>query len=422
MIEISDVSEVVNTLRGNPLRTLLTAASIFWGIFILIVMLGFGSGIEDGVNKTMSGYAQNSLYLWSSKTSVAWQGLTPGRGINLNNSDTAAIRMLPEVGLVAPRVRLGRWSGRVDVVYGARVTDGLIMGDTPEFSHILPMKIEIGRFINPLDIENRRKVAVIGEQVYIDLFGPGVNPVGETITINQISFTVAGVFKPVRYGDDKERLMATVFTPLSTFQQVFNYGQQVGYYALLPAKGVLSEVAGVQVRELLKKRHRVAPTDNRAFGSWNSEKEFLRLRNLFTGVRAFIWTVGIATLLAGVLSVSNIMLIAIRERRREFGIRKALGATPASVVKMILLETTVLVGIAGLLGLLAGLMTLRVIDVFTRAHTQDGGGSVLFSTPTVDIGVALMALAALAVAALIASIIPAWRATHIDPVEALRAE
>ncbi|OED38189.1 hypothetical protein AB833_21180 [Chromatiales bacterium (ex Bugula neritina AB1)] len=423
MIDRDAWQEVIQALTSNRLRTLLTASGIFWGIFILIVMLGFGNGIEGGVKRSMKGYATNALYLWGSETSVPYQGLSPGRRIVLDNSDsTAILSEIEGVGHLAPRVRLGRYRSRRDVSYANKVTDAEVSGDLPGYENILPMAIETGRFLNPLDQARKRKVAVIGERVHAELFGEDVNPIGKQIQIRQISFTVVGIFKPAHYGDDRERMSSLVFTPLSTFQQVFNYGQDIGFYAMVPKPGYTSREVAEEVKALLRQRHRVAPGDARAIGDWNTESEFIRIRNLFTGIRAFIWTVGVATLLAGVLGVSNIMLIAIRERRREFGLRKSIGATPADVIRMIILETSALVSGAGILGLLGGLIALYVIDLFTRSITNDAGSDVLFSTPTVDLKIALAALFALVLASLLAAVIPARHAMRIDPVEALRVE
>ena len=423
MIDKDAWAEVFQVLSSNRLRTLLTASGIFWGIFILIIMLGFGNGIEGGVQKSMSGYATNAIYIWGNETSVPHQGLSPGRRLTIKNEDTEAILShVDNIGSLSPRVRLGRFRGRSDVVYGAKVTDAEISGDIPEYQQILPMAIETGRFINRLDVQQKRKVVVIGERIHRDLFGEDVNPIGREIQIRQISFTVIGIFKPQHYGNNRERMSSLVFTPLTTFQQVFNYGRRIGFYALVPTPGVTSQEVGDNIKALLKQRHRVAPEDNRAFGNWNSETEFSRISNLFTGIRAFIWTVGIATLLAGVLGVSNIMLIAIRERRREFGIRKSIGATPAAVLKMILFETATLVGVAGLLGLIFGLLGLYVADLLTQSITSNADAEVLFSTPTIDLKVVLAAIAALACASLLATLIPARHAMQISPVEALRNE
>ncbi len=423
MIDRELWAEVWQVLKSNRLRTLLTASGIFWGIFILIIMLGFGNGIQSGVNKSMAGYATNALYMWGQASSQPYQGLPPGRPIQLSNDDTTALlQKIPDIAHLAPRVRLERWRGRSDVVHGNKVTDVEVSGDMPEFRHVLPMDFHYGRFINPLDIKEKRKVVVIGERVHSDLFGESVNPIGRQVQIRQISFTVIGVFKPKRYGSNRERMGSLAFIPISTFQQVFNYGDAIGFYAMIPADGLRSvDVAG-QMRQLLMQRHRVAPTDSRAFGDWNSENEFLRIERLFIGIRAFVWTVGLATLLAGVLGVSNIMLIAIRERQREFGIRKSIGATPASVLKMILAETSTLVGVSGILGLFAGLLGLYVVDLITRPITQSVDADVLFDTPTIDLRIAIAAVVALAIASLLATLIPARHAMKIDPVEALRAE
>ena len=416
-------SEIWQVLKSNRLRTLLTASGIFWGVFILVVMLGFGNGIESGVNKSMSGYATNSLYLWGQATSKPYQGLPPGRKITLNNEDTQALRArVPGISTLAPRVRLARFRGRSDVVSDNKVTDAEISGDIPAYRNVLPMTLKFGRFINQFDLEEKRKVAVIGERIHRDLYGEEVNPIGRQIQIRQISFTVVGVFKPKRYGSNRERMGSLVMTPLSTFQQVFNYGDEIGFYAMIPEPGLRSEAVGAAMRQVLTQRHRVEPADYRAFGDWNSETEFLRIERLFVGIRAFIWTVGLATLLAGVLGVSNIMMIAIRERRREFGIRKSLGATPRAVLSMILAETMALVGVSGLLGLFAGLLALFIADLLTRPITRSVDADVLFDTPTIDLKIALAAIVALGIASLLAALIPARHAMKIDPVEALRAE
>ncbi len=423
MIDRELWAEVWQVLKSNRLRTLLTASGIFWGIFILIIMLGFGNGIQSGVNKSMAGYATNSLYMWGQATSQPYQGLPPGRPIELNNEDTKALlQKVPDIAYLAPRVRLGRFRGRSDVLNGSKVTDAEISGDMPEFRQVLPMDFKYGRFINPFDVQQKRKVVVLGERIHRDLFGDGVDPVGRQVQIRQISFTVIGVFKPKRYGSNRERMGSLVFTPITTFQQVFNYGNTIGFYAMIPKTGLRSKDVADQMRQVLMQRHRVAPNDNRAFGDWNSENEFLRIERLFVGIRAFVWTVGLATLLAGVLGVTNIMLIAIRERRREFGIRKSIGATPGSVLKMILAETATLVGVSGLLGLMAGLLGLYLVDLITRPITQRVDAEVLFDTPTIDLRIAIAAVVALALASVLATIIPARHAMKIDPVEALRAE
>jgi len=416
-------SEVWQVLKSNRLRTLLTASGIFWGIFILIVMLGFGNGIQAGVNKSMAGYATNAFYFWGQSTSVPWQGLPPGRSITLTNDDTEALlSKVPGISTLAPRNRLGRFGGRSDVVSQNKATEAEISGDIPEYRNVLPMTLKHGRFINRLDIDQKRKVAVLGERIHRDLFGDDVNPVGQQVQIRQINFTVVGVFKPRRYGDNRERMGSMVFTPLTTFQQVFNTGDRVRFYAMIPEEGLSGHDVGADMRQVLMRRHRVAPDDHRAYGDWNTETEFLRIERLFTGIRAFVWTVGLATLLAGVLGVSNIMLIAIRERRREFGIRKSIGATPRSVLTMILAETATLVGVSGILGLIAGMLALLVVDLVTRPLTKSVDADVLFDTPTIDIKIAIAAIIALAVASLLATLIPARHAMKIDPVEALRAE
>lgn len=423
MFDADTWQEIFNAIRTNRLRTLLTASGVFWGIYILIIMLGFGNGLQNGVLNNMTGYASNGYYVWGSRTSVPYQGLKPGRRIKLNNSDTEALREgVDEIAYLLPRVRLGSYRTRNDIGFGTRVSEGEVMGDLPELKHILPMDIETGRFINRFDIEQKRKVIVIGEKIYADLFPDGRDPVGATVTLRQIGFTVIGIFKPVRYADDEERLSSTAFIPFTTHQKIFNLNNRVTYYGLVPKPGVASKVMGDKALQLLAARHRVSPDDSRAFGSWNSEKEFLRLKNLFSGINYLIWTVGLATLFAGLLGVSNIMLIVIKERTREFGIRKALGATPRSIIYLITQETLMLTSIAGYLGLSAGILTLQLIDYLIKTMADGNSASSMFDTPTIEPEIALAAIALLILSGLIAAIIPARQAVRINPVEALRAE
>ncbi len=423
MFDADSWQEIFNAIRTNRLRTLLTASGVFWGIYILIVMLGFGTGLQNGVINNMSGYTSNGYYLWGSKTSVPYLGLKPGRSIKLNNSDTEALReSVDEIAYLLPRVRLGRYGTRNDIGYDTRVSDAEVMGDLPELKHLLPMNIETGRFINRFDIEQKRKVIVIGEKIYANLFPDGRDPVGANVTLRQISFTVIGIFKPQRYANDRDRLSSTAFIPFSTHQKVFNLNNRVTYYGMVPKDGTPSEVMGNKARLLLAARHRVSPADSRAFGSWNSEEEFIRLQNLFSGISYLIWTVGLATLFAGLLGVSNIMLIVIKERTREFGIRKALGATPRSIIYLITQETLMLTSIAGYLGLTAGILTLQLIDYLIKTMASGNSASTMFDTPTIEPQIALTAIAVLILSGVIAAIIPARQAVRINPVEALRAE
>ncbi|MGI9301655.1 MAG: ABC transporter permease [Gammaproteobacteria bacterium] len=424
MFDADTWQEILNTVRSNRLRTFLTASGVFWGIFILIVMLGFGNGLETGVKSNMTGFASNGYYVWGKNTSIPYRGFQPGRRINLTSADTVAIREnIPEIAHLVPRAELGSRTSPRDVVRNTQAARAHVMADFPVLRHILPMRIETGRFINRLDIEERRKVAVIGEEILASLFNGGEDPVGATITIQQINFTVIGVFKPQRYGSNRERLSTSVFIPFTTFQHVFNHGDRIGYYGLIPHQGFSSKEVGEKVRLLLAERHNVSPKDTRAFGHLDTQEEFNRVDNLFRGIRFLIWTVGVVTLLAGVLGVSNIMLIVIRERTKEFGLRKALGATPDSIIYHVTQETVLLTGVAGYLGLVAGIGALQLLDLFTRSYTpKPGGQAIMFASPTVGFDVALIATGVIILSGAIAAIIPARRAASINPVVALRAE
>ncbi|RMG19610.1 MAG: ABC transporter permease, partial [Deltaproteobacteria bacterium] len=354
MLDLDRWEEILATLRGNKVRTVLTALGVFWGLFMLTLMLGFGSGLEEGVRQNMRGLAANSFFIWGQRTSKPYAGLQAGRPIDFDNGDLEAVRRLPGIRYFAPRNQLGGWRSGATVVHGTEAGSFSVMGDFPAIQYISPVEMVAGRFLNQLDIDERRKVAVIGRRVYETLFPGGQSAIGERIRIRGIDFSVVGVFDTLQQGGHAERKLSTVFVPFTTFQRVFGIGEKVGWFSVAARDDVDVEALEEAVRDLLKQRHKVAPDDEDAIGSWNAGREFGRIRGLFRGIRLFIWVVGLITLLAGVIGVSNIMLIVVKERTREIGIRKAVGATVASIVGLVVQESVVLTTLAGCLGLLAG--------------------------------------------------------------------
>jgi putative ABC transport system permease protein len=411
--------EIFETLAGNKLRTILTAFGVFWGIFLLMVMLGSGDGLENGVEAQFAGQATNTFYVWARRTGEPYRGLPAGRRFDLDLADAAAVRSsVPEAAVVAPRAQLGGYRGGNNVTRGTRAGAFSVMGDLPEIAEIQAVGVKRGRFINQLDLEDRRKVAVIGPRVVELLFEEGEDPIGEHVEIQGVYFTVVGTFVSRRSGDDADRDAQTIFIPFTTFQKAFNYGGEVDWLAITSQPEVPASVTEEKVLQLLKARHRVAPDDRRAFGHFNLEEAYQRVQGLFLGISVLIWIVGSGTLLAGVIGVSNIMLIIIKERTREIGIRRAVGATPAAVRGQVVLEALLLTTVAGYLGLVAGVAVIEALASMLAAQ----GGATAFQSPSVDLAGALRALLILIVAGTFAGLLPAQRAVSIRPVEALRAE
>jgi putative ABC transport system permease protein len=289
------------------------------------------------------------------------------------------------------------------------------MGDVPEITRVKPVNVTSGRFLNQLDVEERRKVAVIGTHVREVLFDKDESPLDQSIKINGVSFRVIGEFKPLRTGGDHNDEVQTIFVPFTTFLSAFHFGNRVGWFALVSKDGTPASVVETKTLALLKERHRVAPDDPRAFGHYNSEIEFNKISGLFTGIRGLVWIVGIGTLSAGVIGVSNIMLVIVRERTNEIGVRRAVGATPLAITSQIVLEALILTGFAGYLGLVAGVGVVEAIASAVAASPAE-----MFRNPEVPFQSAVITLGILVVSGILAGLIPATRAMKISTVEALR--
>jgi len=419
MFDQDNWQEIFSTIKKNKLRTTLTAFGVFWGIFMLVIMLGSGNGLRNGVVSGFEGMATNSFFMWTQKTNKAYEGFQPGRRFNYNNDDTEAIKnSVPEAQYVCARNQLGGYRGGNNITRGVKTGQFSIYGDFPEFEKIQPMRNLRGRFINDLDIKEKRKVAVIGNRVQEILFEPNENPLGQYIRINGVYFQIVGLFKTKQEGGQGQEESQTVYVPFTTFQTAFNYGNIVGWYAITSKENIPVELVENKVIELMKKRHHIAPDDQLAIGHWNMGKEFGKINGLFNGIDLLVWIVGIGTLLAGIIGVSNIMLIVVKERTKEIGIKRALGATPFMIVGQIILESVFLTTIAGYFGLVIGIGILELVNMAMGAN-PDGG---MFKNPQVDLNIAITALTVLIVAGALAGFIPARRAIQVKPIEALRAD
>ncbi len=422
MFDRDSWQEIFHTLKQNKLRTFLTAFGVFWGIFMLIIMLGSGNGLENGVTSGMGGFASNSFFVWAERTSLPYKGFPRGRFFNFRNNDIQALRdNIPEIEYIAPKIR--GWSagdGTNNTIRKDKTGAFSIMGEYPVWIKIDPMEMIEGRFINDLDIKEARKVAVIGTRVREVLFEPDENPIGDHIRIQGVYFKVIGVFKPlntnINFGGEKEQ---SIFLPFTTLQMTYNYGDIVGWFSITSDPSVAASVVEEKAIQLLGQRHSIHPEDSEAFGHFNLEEEYNQMNGLFNGIAGLIWIVGIGTLLAGVIGISNIMLVIVKERTKEIGIQRALGATPRHVITQIVTESIFLTSLAGYIGLVAGVALIEGINYLL---VNSGAEIEMFKRPEVDFNVAITSLIILIVAGALAGMIPARRAVKIRPIDALRDE
>jgi len=414
MFDLDKWQEIFITIRKNKLRTFLTVFGIGWGIFMIIILLGAGKGLQNGVERDFSAWATNSGFFWSERTTISYGGFQPGRNVVFTNADTEILRKrIAGLSYLAPRNRLSGTGGG-STIYNNKTGNFSVYGDFPGYSKIQLVDIDLGRFINNKDINEERKVAVIGRNVKDVLF-EDENPIGKYIKISGVNFMVVGLFDSKRTGEQADRDTQTIYLPFTTFQQAFNYGNRVGWYAYSVKPGYkVSEVEEAIIANLIK-RHSIHPLDLDAIGTNNLEEEFAEISGLFTGINVFTWFVGISTLLAGVIGVSNIMLIIVKERTKEIGIRKALGATPGSIISLVIQESIFLTSIGGYVALVIGVFVLEAI---AQVVPEDG----MLGPPEVDIKVAVGALGLLIIGGALAGIMPAKKAASVSPIEAIRVE
>jgi putative ABC transport system permease protein len=416
MFDLDKWQEIYASIRKHKLRTLLTAFGVFWGIFMLVLLLGAGKGLENGVLEMFSGNAVNSLWVWSGQTSEPHEGLAPGRFIQYTNDDYAAIRQnIEEIAFISPRTSL--W-GEFTVNYRNKNGSFSINGDSPDFARIKFFSMEKGRFLNEPDIRENRKVAVIGERVVQLLFGKE-EPLGKYLNIKGAYFKVVGVFGKHKGGGDSREDAQSIYLPYTTMQQTYNLGNHINMFSIRVKEGVPAALVEDKLKALLSSRHRFSVTDEQAIGVWNAEEEFKSFKGLFSGIKLFIWIVGVGSIIAGIVGVSNIMLIIVKERTREIGTRKALGAPPGSIIGMIIQEAVVITAVSGYSGLVAGVGLLELIKFLMGEFEIE---SEFFTRPEIDFTVAITATILLVIAGALAGFIPARKAARINPIEALRAD
>lgn len=413
MLDIDKWQEIFSTIQKNKLRTFLTGFSVAWGIFMLIVLLGSGKGLENGIHSNFDADAANSIWIYPGQTSKPYKGIQPGKYVRFTNEDYE--RLKREVD------NLERISSRYDIrgndlisyknEYGSFGIN-TVHPDMEFIENSFPIK---GRFINNIDIEKSRKVAVIGDLVEEALFKNGKSPIGEYIKIQGIPFKVVGIYSENSNNDGERR---RVYIPISTAQMIFDGGNRINNIALSVKDMTIDESKQFEekLKALFAANHNFDKEDDRAIFIRNNQENIKEFQNAFQGIRLFIWVIGIGTIIAGIVGVSNIMIIVVKERTKEIGIRKAIGATPWSVVSSVLQESILITSFAGYIGLVLGVALMEIIAKNVPAD------SMMFKNPEIDMSVAISATILLIISGTFAGYIPARRAAKIKPVVALRDE
>jgi putative ABC transport system permease protein len=421
MFKRDNWEEILQALTANVFRTVLTAFGVFWGIFILVILLAAGKGLENGVKKGFDGIATNTMFMWSQTTSKAYKGLPKMRRYDFRNSDVMALKeAFPDLLYVSPRNQLGDFNQANNVVRGTKTAAFTVYGDYPELIKQQPMDIIKGRFINQQDINERRKIAVIGKGVISELYAKEEDAIGTYIKINGINFMVVGVYNSKQQGGNAEQEQKNIFIPFTAFQQAFNFGDKVGWMALTAKDDKSITDLKPKILEQIKALHYINPEDERAVGNFDLYEQFNKVQSLFNILQIIAYFVGTLVLLSGVIGISNIMLIVVKERTKEIGIRRALGATPAAIRGQILSESIFLTIISGMLGIAVATGLIAILNMIL--DSMPPGGNMMFANPSVDLGVVFVALIILIGSGLLAGFIPAQTAINVKPVDALRAE
>ncbi len=410
LFDIDTWQEIYGSIRKNKLRTAITIIGVTWGIFLLVVLLGAARGMNNNFSKLFGDFATNSVFVWAQSTSKPFKGFQKGRRVRLTTGDVTAIRKeIKGVSLVVPRNQTQSL-----VIRNFQSGTFQVSGDYPELNKVQKKDMVWGRFINVNDIKYKRKVCVVEEDVYKQLFDKDEYPIGQLVKINNINYKVIGVFRKnptIQIGNDDFHI------PFSTFQQIYNQGNKIGWMMITGKPDYDIKQMEIDVKLLLRNMHKIHPEDKRAFGSFNLGDMFAKVSGFFIGMQFLTWFVGIATLIAGVFAIGNILLITVKERTKEIGIRRALGAVPMEIKRQVILESVFLTITAGMLGIIIGGLVLILVDTLF-GHGPDS----TLTNPTVNIPVIMIAFATLVVLGTLIGLIPAQRAVSIKPIEALREE
>ena len=410
MIFRDEIIEILENLKRNRLRTIITSFGVFWGIFMLFLLLATGDGLEKGVTNMFRGFDTNSFHIYSNTTRIPYLGIEGGRRIVMNDDDLDQIkkRFKKDIQYLAIRSRTtGTRLIKNDKLYERHY----IYGVSSQMYHIRKLQLNQGRYINEIDSQRNRLVAIIGIDIKKELFNE-TNPIHKFIKIEGSFYKVVGVFESLKEGENADVENKMVMIPHSTFQKNFDKNDQIDNIAIVSENRKTEE----RVISFLKKRHRIHP-DDKAIRTWNTREEFAKYQGLFHGIRIFMWVIGFGTLLSGIVGVSNIMVINIKERTKEIGIRKALGAQPSSIVRVILFESILLTGLAGYLGLSVSLLLIESVNYSLRIFNLK---SDFFLDPEINITIVIVALFIILISGALASFFPSKKASLIKPIVALR--
>ena len=422
MFSLDRWGEVFDTIKRNKLRTVLTCVSVAWGIFVMVVLLGLGQGLNNGIRKSFRREAANGIYISASKTSLPFAGYGVGRKLTFNNRDYEAAKDLEGIDHLGEQyfIHGGRFGGgEMKTQKGTKSNLFAVNAVNPAAFYLSTSDISQGRFLNDLDIKLLRKACVIGEPVRDFLFGHADNnghgdgtvddPIGQWVVVGGVPFQVVGVFH-----DDNEETARQLYIPVSTAQLAFNGADRLGMLMFTVGESNAEQAAAIKRKVVaqLAASHQFSPDDKQAVRIFDNVEGFAKFQQFFNVISLFVLVIGLGTLAAGVVGVSNIMMIAVKERTKEIGVRKALGATPQSIVAMIVQEAVFLTSVAGLLGLSAGVVFLGILPKLIDTE--------LIDNPSINIGVGVLAAAGLVVAGALAGFVPARSAAKVNPIETLR--
>lgn len=411
-IDIDSYKEILDTITRNKSRSLLTGFGVFWGVFMLVVLIGGGQGVKELLANNFEGFATNTTMVFVQPTTKAYKGFRKGRSWNAEDRDVARIReRMPELEVVTPMV----FGGQATVVYGDRKSSGNIKGLLPEYQKVQAPKIYYGRYINEMDVKASRRVCVLGKKIAKELFGD-IDPCGKRVKVGNIYYQIVGVDynnSGINMGGQAEE---AITIPFNVCRQIYNFGKYVHTIAMVGRGDVNMKSLEPRIREIIAREHSVDPTDEHAISLFNTQVMFGIMDSLFKGVNFLIWLIGLGTILAGAIGVSNIMMVTVKERTTEIGIRRAIGATPRMILSQIMSESLILTTVAGMSGILFGVSILQMIEL---ANTEDG---ILKAHFQIGFWTALAAAALLSVLGMVAGLAPAYRAMAIKPVDAMRDE
>jgi len=415
-IDLDSYREILDTLTRNKSRSFLTGFGVFWGVFMLVALIGGGQGMKEMLNKNFAGFATNSAFVWAQQTTKAYKGFRKGRWWSMDQKDVGRLRQrVPELDVIAPVLFLP-WNKQSYAYQDDRKVSINVQGVTPDYAKVNGPQMFYGRYINDMDVKEHRKVCVLGKKIYKDLFKQGGDPCGKSIRIDSTYYQVIGVdynTSSISVNGTSEEMVTMPFTMV---QKAYNRGNQVDLIAVTARKGIVMSDIANRIRETVARPHLVDPTDERGMMVFNTEVLFQLLDNLFKGVNFLIWLVGLGTLLAGAIGVSNIMMVTVRERTTEIGIRRAIGATPRVILSQIISESIVLTLVAGMSGILFGVAILQMLEL---GSMEDG---IVTTHYQVGFWTAIFAAIVVSAMGVLAGLAPAARAMSIKPVDAMRDE